>query len=265
MDKNCTFNPLEPTKENNQPITTQKFDPMGCVGGITSANQSLLSCDQTIGARTLLEGLAVEANNLYGLNILYYRQNFEPIKAHPIYGDQNTEFLGPYIVKAYVSVNSDSSIFTQLGIENTNDLDLQISYEAWADAFGQITPQAGDKFEIEGLLCNRPSGFTRAIFKVVSQGDSDLFEASRRWFISAQRSTFSWLPNEPKEEIDNQVTSDAIIGEIDSDNMPVVGNSQENALGRDIDDVSSENLRNENDEVYGGYYRDGIYFDPNDL
>lgn len=265
MEKSCSFNPLDPKGSNKATSSCNSFDPLNLNTDRPNAVQSIVSCDQTANARSLLEGLSEQANSLYGLDILYYRQDFDPKLAHPIYGDQTTEFLGPYLVKAYVSVNSDSSLLSQFGIESTNDVDIQISYVEWEKAFGVISPQAGDKFEIKDLLCNRPSGFSRAIFEVVSQGDSDLFEASRRWFISGQRSDFSWLPKEPNEEIDTQVFSDKLIGEIDQDGNPVVGNSQENVLGRDIDDVASNDLRNGNDSVYGGYYQDGIYIDPDDL
>ena len=265
MKKTCSFNPLDPTSGNKNIIGSNNFDPLNCDAEFPNANQSLVSCDQNSGVKDMLENLAQQANNLYGLQLLYYRQDYNPKLAHPIYGDQNTGFIGPYLVTGYVKINSDTSLLTQFGIENTNEVDLQISYEEWAKVFGNVSPQAEDVFEIKDLLCERPSGFTKAIFKVTSQGDGDLFEASNRWFISAQRHDPTWLPNEPFEVIDDQVNSDEFIGVVDIDGNPIANQTQENPLERDIDDVASENLRNENDGVYGGFYRDGIYYDYDDL
>lgn len=252
-----TFNPLD----NNSTSLNNSFDPLAGSGENVNAVQALLGCDQNVGTRALMEGLANEANNLYGLDLYYYRQDFNPKLAHPLYGDQTTPFLGPYLVKAYVNVNSDSSLLSQFGIESTNDIDLQISYEEWGNVFGSVSPQAGDKFEIKDLLCNRPSGFIRAIFQVTSQGDSDLFEASKRWFISGERSDFTWLPNEPKEEGGQMVHSDSITGMLDTlTKLGIEGGSSKNELGRSVDDIAASDLKNPNDDVYGGFY-----IDENDL
>ena len=257
MATSKTFNPLD----NNSTTLNTCFNPVKGGGKNINAVQALLGCDQTVGTRAMMENLANEANGLYGLDLYYYRQDYNPKLAHPLYGDQTTPFLGPYLIKAYVNVNSDTSMLSQFGIESTNDIDLQVSYEEWGGVFGDISPQDGDKFEIKDLLCNRPSGFVRAIFQVVSQGDSDLFEASKRWFISGQRSDFTWLPNEPKEEGGQMVHSDSIAGMLDTlTQLGEEGNSAENALDRGVDDIAASDLKNPNDDVYGGFY-----IDENDL
>lgn len=257
MADSKTFNPLD----NNSTTLKNGFNPVKGGGMNVNAVQSLVSCDQVVGTQAMMEGIASEVNNLYGLDLYYYRQDFNPKKAHPLYGDQTTPFLGPYLIKGYITINSDSSLLTQFGIENTNDVDVQISYEEWRATFGSVSPQAGDKFEIKDLLCNRPSGFVRAIFEVTSQGDSDLFEASKRWFISGQRSDFTWLPNEPEEAGGDMVHSDKISGELDTFlQLGVEGNSKENALDRGVDDIAISDLKNPNDDVYGGFY-----IDENDL
>lgn len=262
MENSCSFNPLKPNTDINGVCKSKStFNPLDCTSEQNNAVQGLLGCDQTAGARALLQSQSDQATQLYGIEIYYYRQDFDPKLSHPIYGDQTAPFVGPYLLKAYVMINTDTSMLTQFGIENQNDVDLQISYEEWAEAFGTFSPQAGDKFEIKDLLCNRPSGFTRAIFQVTSQGDSDLFEASRRWFVSGKRSDFTWLPNEPREDNDNQVHDSALAGLIDNETLePLPDQSEENSTGRDIDELASEDFRNHNDDVYGGFY-----IDPDDL
>lgn len=244
---------------------TNFFDPTRFQEPSSVATTGLVGCDPNNLTKTLLAQITDEASQLYGLKIIYYRQNFDPKKTHPIYGESNAEFLEGKVINALVDITVDSSMLTYLGIENDNKLDLQISYEEFVKSFGPTaTPQNGDKFEIKDLLCDRPSGFTRAIFQVDSQGDSDIFEVYKRWFISGNRSDFAYIENEPQETPFNDVFDSNYAGPVDKNtHMPLTEDpqGQDNKQEFDIEEISKEQYKEENSDAYGGYYDDGIYFE----
>ena len=232
------------------------FNPMATVNAGENAMQTLLDCKNS-GSRNVMIAEAKNAEKLYGLDLLYYKQQFDPKKAHPIYGDQNTPFKGPYLIKALIDIATDTSILTQLGIETSNDIELQITFDTWFAVFGKEQPQAGDKFEVKDLLCSRPNGFERAIFEITSQGEGDIFDLTNKWFLRAERSDFAWMPNEPKEEKGEQVTMSGA-GLLDNETLePIPESYDENSLAKDIDELADANYpTNEHSKVYGGYYVD---------
>lgn len=246
--------PLQPLNPVDPIDTTTSLDPLNTSCETVSINQQLIGCNS--GATALLDSVAENVNDLYGLEINYWRKNFNAKKAHPIWGDQcDAELLGPYCIKAYVNIEDDSSILSQFGMDTTNKIDLQISYAEWRKISTTDSPLAKDIFEIKGLLDCRPSGFTRAIFEVTSQGDGDLFTASKRWFISGQRrDEFNYGVNEPKEVNDSMIFSDDFMGPVDEDGQPL-SSAEENPLGRSIDELARENYDNSDcDDVFGGFY-----------
>jgi len=237
------------------PSSSQK--PLNLGDRDSSIVQPLIGCNFEEGVRKTLHEQSILAEKLYGLDLLYYKQDFDPKLAHPIYGDQNTPYIGPYLIKGLIKINSDTSLLSEFGIETTNDIDIQITYETWASVFGTRTPQAGDKFEIKDLLCERPSGFVRVGFEVVSQGDGSLFDVSGRWFISGQRSDFNWQEGEPKDVGGKTLMDSAVAGVIDDDTFkPIEGKSETNDTGRNLDEMADNDLQTKHSEVYGGFYMD---------
>lgn len=241
------------------------FNPSATPISGSIATEGLVGCDPSNLTRQLFDDLADQAGNLYGLKILYYRQDFDPKKAHPIYGDSVSKFLDPKELNALVDITVDSSILASLGIQTENKVDLQISYAEFEKAFGTASPQAGDKFEIKDLLCDRPSGFTRVIFEVVSQGDSDLFEVNKRWFISGERSDYTYIEGEPQEVDNKDIFDSEYAGPVDvNTHEPILDDpkGQTNAQETDIEELASKDFKEEDSEAYGGYYSDdGIFFD----
>jgi len=230
--------------------------PESGVGFGDNPHQKLIGCPTSSTRETLLKQ-AQNAENLYGLRLKYYKQDFEPKRAHPIYGDQTTPFKGPYEIQALIDISSDTTLLSQFGIETTNDIELQITYATWFAVFGKHKPQAGDKFEVKDLLCNKPNGFERAIFEVTSEGDSDIFDLNGKWFISAKRSDFAWLPNEPKEYAGRPVNESDQSGLLDNDTLePIPDLHDPNQLGLDIDKLADEDFKTEHSQVYGGFYAD---------
>lgn len=239
-----------------KPLDLTKGSPssnLGSGGNSVSINQQLIGCDSR--TNEVLSGMAENANELYGLEINYWRKSFDVKKAHPIWGNQDDAgYIGPFKIKAYVNVEDDSSILSQFGMDTSNQIDLQISYEEWEKVSKTDSPLAKDIFEIDGLLECRPSGHTRAIFELTSQGDGDLFTASKRWFISAQRKDgFSFEDNEPRENNDDIYFTDESTGPVDI-NGDANDLTEDNPLDYSIDDVSRENYDNDDDDAFGGFY-----------
>lgn len=241
------------------------FDPNVFDNNQHIATSGLVGCDANNRTQELFRDLAKEATNLHGLSVIYHRQDFDPKKAHPIYGESNAKFLKGEEMRALVDITVDSTMLSAIGIEASNELTLEISFESFANAFGVgISPQAGDKFEIKDLLCNRPSGFTKIIFQVESQGDSDLFEVYKRWQIFGTRSDFSYIEGEPQEISSNDVIDSSYAGPVDLvTHEPLVDDPQGqfNAQERDLEELAKDQYKEEDSDAYGGYYDDGIYFE----
>jgi len=230
------------------------------------ATTGLVGCEPTNKTKDLFADLVDNAANMYGLRLLYYRHNIDPKKTHPIYGESFEAFEDPVELTGMIDIASDTSFLSQFGIENLNEVDLQISYTEFAAAFGDTgSPNNGDKFEIKDLLCDRPSGHVKAVFQVTSQGDSDLFQIYKRWFITGRRADFTYIDNEPQEIINDDVFDSAYAGPVDMiDHTPLTGDPQGqfNKQGRDIDTLAEKDFKNDKSEVYGGYEsKGGIFFD----
>lgn len=258
VNQNTPFDPLSEESLNTDSQFSD-FDPNNCKprGNITDA---LLNCDgQTVNSVNLQE-TANEVVDLYGMTIWYYRHEIDLKSIHPVYGDSCAQYSEkPYEMKGYVSITNDVSFMFNGGITNDNDVELQISYDEWNKAVGSnISPQNNDKFEVKSLLCNRPSGFTRAIFKVVNQGDSDLFESSKRWTIGAVRDKHNQLPNEPREEDSTQVMDSEYFGEVDIETaQPIEDVTDINPCPeKSVDSRAKENYHQKKTQVYGGYIGD---------
>lgn len=246
-DNIITFNPNEPNI--NESIATS----------------GLVGCDNNDRTQELFRELTAEATKLHGLQIIYYRQDFDPKKTHPIYGESNAKFLEGKEMHSLVDISVDSSMMTALGIQASNEITLELSYESFAFAFGTgVSPQAGDKFEIKDLLCNRPSGFTRVIFQVESQGDSDLFEVYKRWQVFGTRSDFTYIDGEPQEVSPDDVFDSTYAGPVDKvTHEPIEDDPQGqfNSQDRDLEELAMDQYKEEDSDAYGGYYSDGIYYE----
>jgi len=89
---------------NREPFNPTPSDDMG-----DNAFQQMLNCDHS-GSRKVLMDIARNAERTYGLNLLWYKQDFDPKKTHPIYGDQNSPYKGPYKIRALIDITSDTSL-----------------------------------------------------------------------------------------------------------------------------------------------------------
>jgi len=244
------------------PVTsTPTFAPSN--DNLKSSGKSFM--DNLIGCHPMgiLEQSGVMLEKLLGIDLLYYRQNFDPKKAHPIYGDETSEFLDPYLIRGLVQMNTDNTLLSQFGIEAENDIDIQITYSGWETIFGSgVKPQAGDMFEVKDLLCNRPDGFTKSLYVVTSQGDDTQFDVSKRWKIAGKRADYSFLPNQPREKSGSPLFASKFVGVVDNKTLePIIDEGFENPIERDIDDIAEDNFKNENSNVYGG----GYYIDEDDM
>ena len=237
------------------PSNISTLDPNDC-NNTLGINQQFFGCDNN-AVKDLLESIANDITDQNGIEINYWRHNFDIQKAHPLWGTQcDAEYIGPYCIRAYVNVFEDISFITQPGLDSDIPVDLEISYEEWAKISTTDSPLATDVFEIKGLLCERPSGFDRVFFKVFSQGDGDLFTATPRWIIKGNRDTFTWFTGQPRENGDNQPFTEEFIGPVDEFDQPL-SSAEQNVLEYTIDELAREDFDNsfENkDEEFGGFY-----------
>lgn len=253
----CNFNPLDVSTPLSADGGYQGLDPSNC-NSTSSLTDTILNCDGTNNVNNInTEKIADDLVNQAGMRIYYYRHLMDIQNSHPIYGDSCAEYSKPYLLKGYVNITSDESFLSFGGIMNENQVELQISFNEWSTNIGSIVaPQSNDKFTIPDLLCNRRIGFNNATFKVTDQGDGDIFENSSRWTITAKREASDTLPNEPSEDINDQVMDSSFAGVMDIETGLPSGESEESVIEKSVDKVAQKIMKTNKSNVYGKYYDD---------
>lgn len=253
----CNFSPLDTSTPLSNDNGFKSLDPSNCVTN-TSITDTLLNCDGTNNINSInTDEIADNAVDLVGMRIFYYRQLFDLNGVHPLYGESCAGFTKPFLIKGYVNITSDDSFLAFGGIMNENDVDLQISFGEWNTKIGSdISPQYGDKFEIPDLLCNRPSGFTSATFKVTDQNDGEIFQTASRWVISGKRESSDTLHNEPSEDNNNQIMDSRFAGVVDVETGLPTEDTEVSLSETSVDDLAKINYEQDKSSVYGGYYED---------
>lgn len=241
------FNPLDPCNlEGNNTSINGSSDSGSTISSITT------TCGEDNPTIDFYNNIQEQLNNLFGVDVLYWKYRYDLQKDHPLYGEMpEAAYEGPYLLKANAVINSDVSILQNIGYDTENDVDMEISFNAWNSVIGnQDGPLPKDVFTFQNILCQAPSGFERVYFEVTEQSDGsldNLFLGQKyAWVIKGKRHDFSYSPNEPEEQPRPELFDQVDTG--------IVGEEEVNIDNQDNDEQAQMDFVNPKSGVYGNYY-----------
>ena len=233
-----------PTNLNIYPFTGGDND---CVRFSNKANSS--------SERLLYNNYWREQLNLYGQKVDYYVNNFTPLSADNLYGEQPTQkFSPPQAIVMGVNMNENALMLSKYGLMSDDEVTAFLHISSFQATFGYTAePKSGDVFCMSEYGSDRPGGRSGNYYEITQRLDQDIAQINALaghyvWLLKAKRFEYSFEPGLSGESVNNQVYDDTLAAG--------VSGAQKNysydvdVAGKSVFDYSNTNNY---DGVYGGY------------
>ena len=232
--------------------------------------------------RAVYNSSFTELINNYGVEIGYLVNNFDMEAMNPIYGEHTTMYWSdPVIIKAYVKPVEPSALYTLGGFDSHDTVTLYIAIDTFTAGFSALSaynfipnsvmPKAQDKIILYPLGCDRPNGRGAKVFEITEAMDQDVDEINPVmghyvWRLRGVRSEHNFTTNEPRENVNNQISDGASFGKTESTLFSTLTTSETPSLSgiNKMDDSTADAtvedliyppaLSSGNDSVYGKYF-----------
>ena len=216
--------------------------------------------------------------NNQGVQVEYFVNTFTLTGANLLYGEEPTaSFLNGIEMQMYVELSQDALALSQFGFDPGDDFTGFLHIETFAstvsavlsareffslhNSLSTIEPRAGDLVELVSLGCDRPGGRGPKIYEITERVDEDISAINPImghyvYRVRAKRYDYSYKPNSPKEQQNEQVYDDSFTGVL-STNIPGDEVSPTKRYEHNIDQVSQDDVYDmdqNNTDIYGGYY-----------
>lgn len=220
-----------------------------------------LDKDLTIGERSNYAGWWKEQIEQYGVEVNYYRNNYDTQEQDFIYGEHpDQRFSDPVKIVMALTMNEGALTMSKFGLLTDDEVTCMITYESFVNTLGlSAEPNSGDIMELEEYGRGRPGGRTGKIFEITGKVDQDASQINQLqghyvWLLTAKRFEYSYEPNAPLERPFGQMTDDVQEGRLPGGkNEPVIIKSYKG----DVDDVSQPiydyRVFMDPDHIYGDY------------
>lgn len=206
---------------------------------------------------------------------MYVEINNEAITLQKFGFDSADEFTGYVSIRAFESVVSSGNLYIQTESGNITSYEItdtpaDVTYSLLSSNIDMLNnsalePKAGDLIEVIAMGCDRPAGRGPKIFEVTQRRDQEISTINPLlghyvWKIQAKRFDYSFQPNTPQEQQNEQVFENSFSGVISSNVSNDYYNqqpSQNKTYSDDIDVTSKEDvfdLDKNNNDIYGDYY-----------
>ncbi len=96
------------------------------------------------GEKELVEWLQIEAYNLFGVKIIYYKTTYD-VKKDRVWGeDTDRHIVDNWDIKAYFPLPKEEKTWSKFGIEGMNSFSMFVSKKVFAYNTDEYIPQIGD-------------------------------------------------------------------------------------------------------------------------
>jgi len=182
----------------------------------------------------IISNVADELVISMGQKINYWINTTTLLSADVIYGEQPTaRFHGPKYMKMLVSnLNETNLTISNWGFNADDELTGYITYTLFEKAMSgddiytnlaqDIEPKSGDVIELSEYGNDRVHGRGGNFFEITQRRDQDVTDGMNplgghcAWKVTAKRLSYSWQPNLPQEQVNDQVTDDTFYGKLSS-------------------------------------------------
>lgn len=217
--------------------------------------------DTTGCERQLYANYFAEQIHLYGQKVLYYVHSYNTLSADNLYGEDPTQhFQDPTPIIIGINLNENALMLSKYGLTSDDELTAYIPISSFQAVFGlSAEPKSGDVFNMVEYGSDRPGGRGGNNYEITQRLDQDIAQINPLaghyvWMIKAKRFEYSFEPNIPDENVNNQVFDDKIIST--TDGLPVSGANKTYEFNVDAIQrakVFDYTQTNNTDNVYGGY------------
>ena len=209
--------------------------------------------------------------NNFGIEVNYYIKPFSLSAANNLYGEHPTAvYSAASGMQMYVELNQEGLALTQFGFDPGDDFtgylhiktfQRQMSSNTAYETLDDVEPKSGDLIEVVGLGCDRPGDRGAVIYEITERRDQDISSLNPLlghyvYRLRAKRYEYSFEPNAPREQGNEQVYDDSQFGTL-STNITEDSVSDAKTYNWNVDEQSQNDVHdmdaNDND-IYGDYY-----------
>lgn len=198
-----------------------------------------LQCDIQLIAKSIDEMI-----NVTGQKLNYWLNTTTLSTADMLYGEDTvSKYTGPTLIKMRVELNESALAFSKFGFNADDEVTLFVTYNSFNKSFSandyfvtnflSVEPKAGDVFEMVEYGLDRVNGRSGNYFQITERRDQDIggdlnpLGGHYGWRLKAKRLEYSWQPNLPQENENNQFTEDTEYGILSS---AIIGDYNRNTL-----------------------------------
>lgn len=196
--------------------------------------------------------------SLYGTNTTYFVRNFALSAADKFYGENTVDGfeVGTDLVMI-MTINDNSITFSKFGLTSDDEVEAFIDISTYQSTLSGVyddgelvEPKAGDVFKLTELGDDRPGDREGKYFEITERVEENVSTINQLqghyvYKIKARRYDFSYTDNDVKEAASEQVTNDALSGNVTESAQSYID---------DIDIAQASYFDyGTNDDVYGDY------------
>lgn len=223
----------------------------------------------------MMQCAADEMVNTMGQKVEYWVNTTSLLSADTLYGEEPTAiYEGPFTIKLLLTLNESALALSKFGFQADDDITAYTTFGLFTDVLSGATtyytennqpiePKSGDVFRMKEYGSDRPSPRGANFFQITQRRDQDVSGGQMNplgghygWELRAKRLEYSWEPNLPIEDANEQVNDDTLYGKLSSNIVTELSAHGLSSYGNTADHESITHVldMSQNDtSMYGTY------------